>query len=158
LPIAGRGEFKSLPLPERGRPPSDIRDHIIDHPCYHHDQFPLGMRFLIVEPAQRAADGVGKVILNKPLGEPCFGIALRMECFTKVAPLIAEEHGFDQQNAGNVDRGDFHFVKFSRQLNRSNDRQTVVTGDRRYRDGRGTIGRDDRLRVGRRVNSRASDC
>jgi hypothetical protein len=81
-----------------------------------------------------------------------------MESFTKVAPLIAEEHWFDQQNAGNVERGDLHFVKSSRQVNRSNDRQTVVTGDRRYRDGRGTIGRDDRLRVGRRVNSRASDC
>src|SRR5690349_310626 len=106
--MIGRGQFETLPFAEGRRPSADVHDHIIDRTLKHHDQLPLGVRLLIVQPAQGACDGAGKVILNKPLTKTCFGISLLMECFTEQSSLVPKDCRFDQERAGNFEPRDLH--------------------------------------------------
>ena len=116
------------------------------------------MRFLVMKPTQRPANGPGKVVLNEPINEPCFGISLGMIGLTEESPVIAKDSGFDQESAGDVERSDLHVSSPLGGINPSNDRPRTLAGDRRFPDGRGTIASVDRPKVAQRGNSRALDC
>ena len=106
--VVGR-EFDGDVLAERGRPAADVDGDVEHGPFDDADQFGLGVgRFLEMQAAQNAVGRTAFVVLHETDGADLVAeLALRIT-LEEITAGVAEDTGFEDDNALDVGADDFH--------------------------------------------------
>ena len=110
LPEVVAGEPLADPLAAGGGVGTDVDRHVEDLALDHAHELALGIPELRVEPAERAADRVGMVVLDERLRDAALGEFLLVVRLQEEAAVVGEDSGLDEDDLGNPRGLEPHFT------------------------------------------------